>query len=418
MPKPSSHKNKRKETNSHPVLEVPLVPRKQKKDATATIVQQSKEIPLPKAFLIVCEGPTEAAYFEGLCKQFDLRSKFEIEILPQKETALPPEDEFDKYMGSSVKGLLYMAMKEQKVSRVRYDEVWIVTDNDEGNAYKLDQKSLSRIEQVVSQQVIDVLQDNKVPMLVREKEKKKKGERIRYFLSRQEYETFLQSVLTPCDYTDYANGIINNTTKCNDFTQLYSNDAKALFYDNTGKFVTTNKGEVKFSEKNFDENWQKYIKVAYTCISFEHWLLLHFERCKLPFYNSECIIKYFDERDYFDGKFKKGWYLYSNIANNHVKAFFQQVHQAFLNNIWLNTQMQTEIASGKMFYEVNPYSDVFQLTNSLLQVTIAYPNIPLHFRDLNNFCATPKEDTISVSFVFNRKKTVLNRELTSFVLGN
>jgi RloB-like protein len=128
-------------------------------------------------------------------------------------------------------------------------------------------------------------------------------------------------------------------------------------------------------ESDFDPNWKDYIHVAYSCISFETWLLLHFEICTTSFYNSREIIHYFDKKGYFmdkkaNTKFEKGWYLYENRDENVLKDFFNKIDKAIKNNIRLSV-LQTQ---DTPFYEINPYSDVFKLTAQLTAITICYEN--------------------------------------------
>lgn len=167
MPKPKSAKHKRVEQKERLPNDVPLVPPKQKVSVNIGVTRMGEEIPFKKSFLIVCEGPTEAAYFEGLCATFDIRANFQIEILPQK-------GELDGYKGSSIKGLLYVAMEKQKKQAIPFDEVWLVTDNDEGNAYKLSDNSLERIKNVVPTNIYEKLKAHQIQeMNVREIEKEK-----------------------------------------------------------------------------------------------------------------------------------------------------------------------------------------------------------------------------------------------------
>ncbi|MEY4906218.1 MAG: hypothetical protein RLZZ292_4033 [Bacteroidota bacterium] len=321
MPKPKPNKTKRTE-QPRAALEAIIVPKKPKRKVTIGNRRESHDVAFLTRFLIVCEGPTEAAYFEGLCRAFDVRANFSVEVLPQ-------ENELDGYKGSSVKGLLALATQKNKISK--YDETWIVTDNDEGNAYKLDNPSLFKIEKCVSNAIYERLASFQIrEMNVRQKERNK-GEhlRIRYFLCRADYENFLKAyILEPSEH-HFLDVIIENTTKHTDFTDLYKSNHN----------------------------------VAYSCIAFEYWLLLHFEANTTAFYNSREIIQYFDEKNYFDKSFEKGWYLYKNENQLKLKPFFQNAQNAIRNNERLN---QKQLDDGKQFYEVNPYSDVFKLVKLLL----------------------------------------------------
>lgn len=182
-------------------------------------------------------------------------------------------------------------------------------------------------------------------------------------------------------------------------------------------FITTNsKGEKKFDKKNFDNTWASYIKIAYTCSSIEHWLLLHFEKNTIGFYNSREIIHYFDTKNYFNTQFEKGWYLYKNRDLPIIKDFFKQSYQAIQNNIWLNTFIQSQIKSGKTFYEVSPYSDVFCLVSLLLNqqdMRLAYLNEPISHFDFKDICVSKSEPVITIVFLFDRKQSIFRRNIES-----
>lgn len=276
MPKPSQ-KNKREKQVKRPIIEVDLVPRKSRMFIEQGDVRDAKELPLKKRFLIVCEGPTEAGYFEGLCDLFDIRDSYTIEILPQQTD----DNKEVKYKGSSIKGLLYMAMKKQKMATIPFDEVWIVPDNDEENAFKLEENSFQRIKESVPEHLYENLKAHQLKeMDVREVEQQNNEHcRVRYFLSLVDYENFLKEhIPNPADL-QFVETIISLTTKKRDFLYLYSDSAKVFFYDKEGAFISKNyRGRDAFEERFFDKNWRKYIKTAYSCISFEHWILLHFEK--------------------------------------------------------------------------------------------------------------------------------------------
>jgi len=239
----------------------------------------------------------------------------------------------------------------------------LITDNDEENAYKLDNQSLEKIEKQVPNEVYIKLYDNqRLKINVRDNEiEKNEHLRIRYFLNLNDYKSFLKEL--EIDEIHWKT-IINSTTKKNDLDKLFNNKRKDLFYEN-GVFITTNsKGQVAFDEKYFNEEILNRIKVAYTCISFEYWLLLHFEYNQIPFYNSREIVKYFDDKKYFNCIFKeiigyeKGWHLYRLLKENQpiVKSFFNKYEDAKYNNIRLINYWYNKSFSGNSFFEINPYS--------------------------------------------------------------
>lgn len=377
-----------------------------------------------KRILIVCEGPTEYSYFEGLCDVFNIHKKnnFNIVVLPENNN--------QPYKGSSVKGLLYEAMKyKYKHNYQDSDEVWIVTDNDEENSFKLDANSLFKIKPNINSEIYERLEKLQIfQMDVRNSEEEKgENKRIRYFLNKFDYESFLlQNVLLTDAEQIFLDSIIENTNKSNDFELLYDGDCRAFFYDKDENFLSKNSREEEvFEEKYFDKNWKKY-KVAYTSIAFEHWLLLHFEKNNHSFYNSREIIKFFDDKGYFNLEFKKnepngfikGIHLYRLLkeGNNEIKSFFKFANQAIFNNLLLHNEMQSKINENNKFYELNPFSDVFVLTNLLLnnnEIKQGFVNVETATISFENILVQFDQDKIQVSFKYCGKNPKLKTEITS-----
>jgi RloB-like protein len=170
MTKPNQKNKRGNPLKERFVIDVPLVPQKSKQKLDINQNYRKAEgKPLLKSMLLICEGPTEAAYFEGICDILGFRKDIEITILPEKSEK--EEANHSGYEGSSLKGLLYMAMKTQKTAKAPYDEVWIITDNDEGNAYKLDTNSLDKIKNHVPTSIFEKLKNAQIQtMNVRQKD--------------------------------------------------------------------------------------------------------------------------------------------------------------------------------------------------------------------------------------------------------
>lgn len=339
--------------------------------------------------LIVCEGETEAAYFESLVQLFKLTSKYNFTILPRKSK----DGEDTPYKGSSLKGLLKEVEKEN--IRVKYDENWIVIDNDENNSYKLDQASIERIKSIngIQNQWVEEL-ERMIDLDVRSDEDEENKKRIRYFLSRIDFENYLTNDLSIPN--EIVHEIIRSTTKKNEFDEYYQNPKPA-------------------------------IKVAYSCISFEHWILLHFEENTNAFYNSRELLHYFDRNGFliFPSSedliyFKKGWQIYNFLKRGSkeqrdiVEHFINNAHFAILNNITLNTKKQSDITEGKKFYEINPYSDIYKLVYRLRNnsnLYIANTKSILTIKNKENINIITNGFNINISYTYTGKKSILTKEI-------
>lgn len=102
------------------------------------------------------------------------------------------------------------------------------------------------------------------------------------------------------------------------------------------------------------------INVAFSSISFESWVLLHFERCNVSFAKSANIIdgKFHNNDRYLDDYAKSGDYnVYPKIQDRTKNAF---ENASWLRN-WLNSNNH-----NYTIYEVNPYTDVDSLVKKLM----------------------------------------------------
>lgn len=312
------------------------------------IKREEGERNLPPTILIVCEGETEASYFHALKDILGSKLKMGLEILPEKMK----QSNF-----SALSTLLDVAIK--KMQQQEYHEVWLLTDNDEDAAYKLDNASIQRIALVNDNWANSLRQNQYVNLNVRSEETEKT--RIRYFLNQSKYDSFLKDLL-PDSSPDDRLEIIARTRKNNSFEQ-FENDRLAFYQKNKQKQASS---KIK---KQLAQ-----IKIAFSAISFEHWLLLHYEYSQSAFYNSREYLLYFDEKNYLsyiDAKgpqyFKKGFFLYEK--KDLLQNFFASAESSAIPNaIRLeNDYVRPLINSGLKYYEINPSSDVFQLLSHFIQ---------------------------------------------------
>lgn len=107
----------------------------------------------------------------------------------------------------------------------------------------------------------------------------------------------------------------------------------------------------------------KRVKIAFSSISFEHWVLLHFEKNNSAFSKSADIIdaKFATNETYFDDYSKRAEVdIYPKLKN--------QTERAVENASWLRFSQREEIAK-KPIYEINPYTDVDVLVKRLLDIS-------------------------------------------------
>lgn len=98
------------------------------------------------------------------------------------------------------------------------------------------------------------------------------------------------------------------------------------------------------------------IRVAFSSVCFEYFIVLHFEKCTRPFESCDAVIKYLREK--YQQDYGKGADHYDNLKDS-----FQT---AIDNNHWLLTQhLQYEEINGNSVADRNPYTDVYRLLKFL-----------------------------------------------------
>lgn len=107
--------------------------------------------------------------------------------------------------------------------------------------------------------------------------------------------------------------------------------------------------------QSFSNAARNKVHIAFSSVSFEHWVLLHFEQNQTAFDKSADIIEYMDEQNIFDYE-KSDPHLYSKTKNKLPKAFENAAWLRFINP-----------SNGNLVYTLNPYTDVDLLIAKLLQ---------------------------------------------------
>ena len=152
-------------------------------------------------------------------------------------------------------------------------------------------------------------------------------------------------------------------------------DAAVEYWDKI-QFLTPHKNwELeKFDKKYNTITYKTSVKLAYSCIAFEFWLILHFEQNRTPFLwvdkvkDAEIdVIEYLTNnlltQEYQKGRL--GYNSYSCLYDDFNKQIqtrddewrvLTRIFTAYRNAKWLQDQMlPTLIRQSKKWYEVNPY---------------------------------------------------------------
>lgn len=148
------------------------------------------------------------------------------------------------------------------------------------------------------------------------------------------------------------------------------------------------------------------INVAFSSISFETWVLLHFERNNSSFEKSANIIddKFHNNSTYLENYAKSGDYnVYPQIED--------KIKEAFSNASWLRSWLSS-ISPNFIIYDVNPYTDVDFLVKKLmlddcvyvfknLAQNFIFDGIEIELRNANNLYVMKITNLTNRSLVWN-----------------
>jgi len=158
------------------------------------------------------------------------------------------------------------------------------------------------------------------------------------------------------------------------------------------------------------------VKVAFSSIAFEHWILLHYEPNRETFDKSQNVIDYLREKEYFTGYSKKADISIYPRLKDRTKT-------AIENAAWLRMEMANNLAAcDDKIYELNPYTTVDKLVIKLLDfnpVTYGYLTQTLRISDYSitvNEVQRHGGITLSVSIVNHGKGIYLVNNRGHFYL--
>lgn len=95
------------------------------------------------------------------------------------------------------------------------------------------------------------------------------------------------------------------------------------------------------------------IRIAYSSICFEFWVLLHYQRTSRQFQDCDEVIKYI--QDHHDENYAK--------ANDHFDRLKDKIPTAIANAEWL-TNTHWEFDEGQIWHR-NPHTDVFKIIQTI-----------------------------------------------------
>lgn len=106
----------------------------------------------------------------------------------------------------------------------------------------------------------------------------------------------------------------------------------------------------------FNNAQNNKIRIAFSNIAFEYWILLHFEETNRAFAKSQDIISYLNKRKHFPGYNKGDESLYERIKDITTTAEIRAKR---------NREAMEKANPGARIFEINPYTNVDELLESI-----------------------------------------------------
>lgn len=158
--------------------------------------------------------------------------------------------------------------------------------------------------------------------------------------------------------------IIIERTKKNTCRELVEHGTRLKETPRDQVWVVVDKDGYTKHPESFDKARSCGIKIAFSSISFEFWILLHFEYTSKCFTNSDKVISYINKKNFFaPEKFKKNLpKLYGRFLKLNSRT------ETAIKNAKLLATAQQNGNPGKPIYSLNPYTDVHTLIKAIRDV--------------------------------------------------
>ncbi|MCX6327210.1 MAG: RloB family protein [Bacteroidia bacterium] len=116
--------------------------------------------------------------------------------------------------------------------------------------------------------------------------------------------------------------------------------------------------------KTFCEATDASVKIAFSLISFEYWILLHFEKSRKYYPNCDSLVHYIESKKY----------IIDYCKTNYYSKIKEHQQTAIENARWLHKQNESDLNRGAKKYELSAYTnfdELFITLQKILQQVIA-----------------------------------------------
>lgn len=179
-------------------------------------------------------------------------------------------------------------------------------------------------------------------------------------------EYYLNGLIEDIEGINYSYDVILVDSKYNDALNLVNEALKKQNehnYEYDQFWVVFDKnGYTKHSEAfHLAGSSSPKINIGFSSISFEHWVLLHFEKNNTAFPKANDVITHLIKSNYYPGYEKGDGKLYEKLKAH--------TDTAIENSSWLKCAMKSYLKKGDKLFQLNPYTTFDQLVCILLERT-------------------------------------------------
>lgn len=170
---------------------------------------------------------------------------------------------------------------------------------------------------------------------------------------------YLDSFKQDCRFAGNKAEVVLVDSDVNTGKELVHKAAESREFPQDAAWVVYDQDGYTKHRETFDLAGQEKVKVAFSAISFETWLLLHYEYTARPFLKSEEIIKYMKNKGYLE---------YSKSATDVYRKIKEKLDTAIENAARLRQAQFETSGAGTPAYEMNPYTDFDKLLQAIKEL--------------------------------------------------
>ncbi len=178
---------------------------------------------------------------------------------------------------------------------------------------------------------------------------------------------YFQSLVNTLNYPEKLLKVEVVKTRKNTCKELVSKGKDIKGSPRDEVWVVVDKDGYTHHPQAFDTARANKIKIAFSSISFEIWILCHFEQTTRQFPKSENVIRYINNKGYFPDGYQK------NDPDLYTKLKGKMTSTAFTNAKFLQNHHKSA-NPGKPRYTLDPYTDVDIFIQRLFELEKKYAN--------------------------------------------